>query len=78
MVWRYPRLSFASVRPRVFRQTSIIEPELDMVRRRADSPPLSSRFSRLVEWLLPEPGSTGSPKRSVARELEETFPVREL
>ena len=78
MVWEDRRLSFASVRQRVFRQTSIVEPELDMVRNRAVSPPLSSRISRLVEWLLPERGVAGGPKRSVARELEETFPVREL
>ena len=72
------RLSFASVRQRVFRQTSIVEPELDMVRNHADSPPLSSRISRFVEWLLPDRGVASGVKRSVARELEETFPVHEF
>lgn len=55
----------------------VVEPELDMQRRGPQEPAMASRFVELVRWLAPHARPTGSPMRSVAREIEELWPSRE-
>jgi hypothetical protein len=38
---------------------------------------VTSRLFDLVRWLVPHGRPTGSPMRSVAREIEELWPSRE-
>jgi hypothetical protein len=55
----------------------IVEHELDMVRS-AERPVASVRpLSRILKWLMPSVKLVGPPMRSVARELEETYPGRD-
>jgi len=58
--------------------SKIVEHDLDMVRS-AERPILvSGRLSRLINWLMPADRTVGPPMRSVARELEEAYPARDL
>jgi hypothetical protein len=52
--------------------------EIDMRRSRLAPSKLSSAFSRLLRWMLPEGDIIAPPKRSIARELEEEFPSNDL
>ncbi len=55
----------------------IVEHELDMVRS-AERPVASVRsLTRILNWLMPSGRLVGTPMRSVARELEETYPGRD-
>ncbi len=55
----------------------IVEHELDMVRS-AERPVASVRpLTRILNWLMPSGRLVGPPMRSVARELEETYPGRD-
>jgi len=57
--------------------SQIVEHELDMVRS-AERPVASLRpLARILDWLMPSGRLIGPPMRSVARELEETYPGRE-
>jgi hypothetical protein len=71
------RFSFAAGAPEANAHGRIVEPELDMNRERRQPPILISRISAIVRWLLPESHKVGPPMRSVARELEESFPSRD-
>ncbi len=71
------RFSLAPDRSGVHRHNRIVEPELDMNRDRASQEGLFKPVSRLVRWLMPQTRLVGPPMRSVARELEEFFPVRD-
>lgn len=71
------RFSFASGATGANARGRIVEPELDMNRERRRPPILISRFFAIVRWLLPESRLVGPPRRSVARELEESFPSRD-
>lgn len=71
------RSSFASSAMGATAHGRIVEPELDMNRERHRPPILASRISAIVRWLLPESRQVGRPMRSVARELEESFPSRD-
>jgi hypothetical protein len=52
----------------------VIEPELDMKRRRP-RPSALGRILEMLRWLTPEGReAVGPPRRSVARELEEAWP----
>jgi hypothetical protein len=57
----------------------VIEPEMDMKRSGPgeSSSPVTSRIVDLVRRLAPNVKLTGSPMRSVAREIEELWPSRE-
>lgn len=56
----------------------VVEPEMDMKRSGPHEPPVTSRIADLVRWLSPASArSTGSPMRSVAREIEELWPSRD-
>jgi len=48
-----------------------------MNRERRRPPILIARISAIVRWFLPESRQVGPPMRSVARELEESFPSRD-
>lgn len=55
----------------------IVEHELDMVRS-AKRPVAGARpLAWILNWLMPSGRLVGPPMRSVARELEETFPGRD-
>jgi hypothetical protein len=56
----------------------VVEPELDMERRRPRVPATFTRLNELMKWLGPSRGPIGPPMRSVDRELEELFPSRLL
>jgi hypothetical protein len=55
----------------------VVEPELDMQRQRPQESAMTSRIAELVRWLTPNARPTGSPMRSVAREIEELWPSRD-
>jgi len=50
---------------------------MDMKRARAQESAVTSRFFELMRWLVPNGRPTGSPMRSVAREIEELWPSRD-
>ncbi|HYL58565.1 MAG TPA: hypothetical protein VEU51_06810 [Candidatus Acidoferrales bacterium] len=56
----------------------IVEHELDMVRLAEPRAPVSGRVAKLFQWLMPAARVVGPPMRSVARELEETYPGRDV
>ena len=57
----------------------VVEPELDMDRFRRDQLPAMGVLRRFLQKLLPaSQQSTRSPMRSIAREIEEVWPSREL
>ena len=56
----------------------IVEHDLDMVRRSERPAVVSGRLSRILNWLMPTERTVGPPMRSVARELEEAYPARDL
>ena len=56
----------------------IVEHELDMVRS-AERPFAAVRpLTRILNWLMPSGRLVAPPMRSVARELEETYPGRDI
>ena len=57
---------------------SVIEPELDMNRQHHPESSVLLRLWRLIHWLTPDAGMVGPPMRSIARELEERFPSRDI
>lgn len=60
------------------RSGRVIEPEMDMKRYGSPQPAVTSRIADIVRWLTPAGARpTGSPMRSVAREIEELWPSRE-
>jgi len=56
----------------------IVEHDLDMVRSAERPVAVSGRLARILNWLMPAERTVGPPMRSVARELEEAFPARDL
>jgi hypothetical protein len=77
-VERNRRFSIALDRVRTDQNGSVVEPELDMNRQHRRESALLLRFWRLIQWLTPESGMVGPPMRSIARELEERFPSRDI
>ena len=57
--------------------SKIVEHELDMVRSEERSVVAVSTITRIINWLMPAGRVIGPPMRSVARELEEAYPVRD-
>ena len=55
----------------------VVEHDMDMKRARPQESAVSSRFFELMRWLVPNGRPTGSPMRSVAREIEELWPSRD-
>ena len=55
----------------------VVEHDMDMKRARAQESAVSSRLLELMRWLVPNGRPTGSPMRSVAREIEELWPSRD-
>jgi len=61
------------------RQNSpIVEHELDMVRSSERPVAGVPTLTRIRNWLMPSGRLVAPPMRSVARELEEAFPSRDL
>jgi len=75
---RSRRLSVALDRVHPDQHGLVVEPELDMNRQHRREPTLLLRFWRLIHWLTPDSGMVGPPMRSIARELEERFPSRDI
>lgn len=56
----------------------IVEHDLDMVRIAERRAPGARPLSRILSWLMPASSKlVAPPMRSVARELEETYPARD-
>jgi hypothetical protein len=55
----------------------VVEHDMDMKRARAEESGVTSRLAGLMRWLVPGGHPTGSPMRSVAREIEEMWPSRD-
>ncbi len=55
----------------------VVEHDMDMKRARLQQSAVSSRLGELMRWLMPHRRPTGSPMRSVAREIEELWPSRD-
>ncbi len=58
--------------------SQIVEHDLDMVRSEERPAAVTGRLSRILNWLMPAERTVGPPMRSVARELEEAFPARDV
>lgn len=57
------------------RTVRAVDAEIDM-RRLAPRPSrIAHNISSLLRWMMPQGKSVGPPMRSVARELEEFFPI---
>ena len=56
----------------------IVEHELDMVRSAERSVAGVRPLTRILNWLMPSGRLVGPPMRSVARELEEAYPGRDI
>jgi hypothetical protein len=72
------RVIFASLGLANRHNSRIVEHELDMVR--SAERPVAGRpaFTRILNWLMPSARLVGPPMRSVARELEEAYPSRDI
>ena len=72
------RVFFASLGLASRNNSQIVDHELDMVR--SAERPLSGvpTLTRIRNWLMPSGRLVAPPMRSVARELEEAFPGRDL
>ncbi len=68
---------FASIGLATRNNSKIVEHELDMVRSAERPVPVVPTLTRILNWLMPAGRVIGPPMRSVARELEETFPGRD-
>ncbi|MFZ1121150.1 MAG: hypothetical protein WB999_05745 [Candidatus Binataceae bacterium] len=55
----------------------VVEHDMDMNRAGPQESVVTSRFFGLMRWLVPNGRPTGSPMRSVAREIEELWPSRD-
>ncbi len=71
------RIIFAGVGPANRHNSRIVEHELDMVRSAERAVPGVRPLARILNWLMPSGRLVGPPMRSVARELEEAYPVRD-
>jgi hypothetical protein len=58
--------------------SQIVEHDLDMVR--SGERPIAGvpTLTRILNWLMPSGRLVGPPMRSVGRELEESFPGRDI
>lgn len=55
----------------------VVEHDMDMKRAKSQESAVTSRLAELMRWLAPNGRPTGSPMRSVAREIEELWPSRD-
>ncbi len=65
---------FASIGLANRHNSQIVEHELDMVRSMERPVAAVRPIARILKWLMPSVRLVGPPMRSVARELEETYP----
>jgi hypothetical protein len=72
------RVIFAGSRLASRHNSQIVEHELDMVR--SAERPLAGvpTLMRIRNWLMPSGRLTAPPMRSVARQLEEAYPTRDI
>ena len=73
------RVIFAGIGLATRHNSLIVEHELDMVRScGASGRRVVRTLTRIRNWLMPSGRLVGPPMRSVARELEEAFPGRDI
>jgi hypothetical protein len=72
------RIIFASNGLANRHNSRIVEHELDMVRSAERPAAGMPTLMRIRNWLMPSGRLVGPPMRSVARELEEAFPSRDI
>jgi hypothetical protein len=72
------RIIFAGMGSANRHNSQIVEHDLDMVR--SVERPIAGvpTLTRILNWLMPSGRLVGPPMRSVGRELEESFPGREI
>jgi hypothetical protein len=70
------RIIFAGLGLASRHNSPIVEHELDMVR--SSERPGMPTLTRIRNWLMPSGRLVAPPMRSVARELEEAFPSRDI
>lgn len=63
--------------PIIERRSRVVEPELDMARPQTEPNSSTGRLRGIVRWLTTGNHRARRPMRSVARELEETWPSGE-
>ena len=72
------RVIFAGIGLASRHNPQIVEHELDMVRS-AERPIAGvPTLTRIINWLMPSGRLVAPPMRSVARELEEAYPGRDI
>lgn len=73
------RLNLSAKVPNSAGARRVIEPEMDMKRSSgSQEAAVTSRIADIVRWLTPSGAlPSGSPMRSVAREIEELWPSRD-
>ena len=71
------RVTFAGIGLANRHNSRIVEHELHMVRSAERPVAVVRPLTRILNWLMPSGRLVGPPMRSVARELEETYPVRD-
>ena len=71
------RVIFAGIGLANRHNSRIVEHELDMVRSAERPVAVVRPLARILNWLMPSERLVGPPMRSVARELEETYPGRD-
>ena len=71
------RVIFAGIGLANRHNSLVVEHELDMVRSSERSPAGLPTLTRIRNWLMPSGRLVAPPMRSVARELEETYPGRD-
>ena len=72
------RVIFASTRLASRHNSQIVEHELDMVRSSERPSAGVPTLTRIRNWLMPSGRLVGPPMRSVARQLEEAYPSRDI
>ena len=72
------RVIFAGIGPANRHNSLIVEHELDMVRSSERPTAVLPTLTRIRNWLMPSGRLVAPPMRSVARELEEAFPSRDI
>jgi hypothetical protein len=72
------RVIFAGIGLANQHNSQIVEYELDMVRSVGRPVAGMPTLTRILNWLMPSGRLVGPPMRSVARELEEAFPGRDI
>ena len=68
------RFSISAGRRGSTRGVQVVDHDMDMNRAKPLASSIGARLAGLIRWMVPKGRLTGSPMRSVAREIEEMWP----